>query len=283
MLRSESRLPLSNLRVVLCAAVLALYGLLPATALAAPASQAGGCEFVLGFKTLHDLIPSIVGSCLENEHFNPANGDSLQRTTKGLLVWRKADNHTAFTDGYHTWVNGPNGLQERLDSQRFAWEPNPDHLPIAPAAPPPAIIGRCDAGMLAIHQAGGGVAVGNVGVVVGLRNTSATPCFLFGYPGALLLDANRAPLPTKLTWSTQGYLIGTVSETRVVLKPNGDAYFVLEFTDMPRPGETCPAASFLETTPPDAFVSQVIPVRGLAPCGGRITASPILAKNPLAS
>jgi hypothetical protein len=37
---------------------------------------------------------------------------------------------TAFTDGYHTWVNGPHGVAERLNSRRFAWEANPDGLPI---------------------------------------------------------------------------------------------------------------------------------------------------------
>jgi hypothetical protein len=77
---------------------------------------------VLGFKLLHDLIPTIVGNCLDNEQHNPTNGDALQYTTGGLLVWRKADNWTAFTDGYRTWVNGPHGLQERLNSQHFAWE-----------------------------------------------------------------------------------------------------------------------------------------------------------------
>jgi hypothetical protein len=47
----------------------------------------------------------------------------------GLLVWRKADNWTAFTDGYRTWINGPAGIQQRLNTQRFSWEPNPDNLP----------------------------------------------------------------------------------------------------------------------------------------------------------
>lgn len=86
------------------------------------ASAAPSCQFVLGFKTLHDLIPQIVGDCLQNEYYNGINGDGLQQTTKGLLVWRKADNWTAFTDGYHTWINGPFGLQERLNTQRFDWE-----------------------------------------------------------------------------------------------------------------------------------------------------------------
>ena len=91
------------------------------TAAAAPAAQVGDCHFVLGFKTLHDLIPNVVGSCVADEQY-AANGDGLQQTASGLLVWRKADNFTAFTDGYRTWVNGPFGLQERLNTQRFPWE-----------------------------------------------------------------------------------------------------------------------------------------------------------------
>lgn len=88
----------------------------PATA------QAAECRFVLGFATLRDLIGhDIVGPCLENEHYN-AIGDSNQRTAGGLLAWRKADNWTAFTDGYRTWVNGPFGVQKRLNVQRFYWE-----------------------------------------------------------------------------------------------------------------------------------------------------------------
>jgi hypothetical protein len=38
------------------------------------------------------------------------------------MVWRKADSWTAFTDGYRTWINGPFGLQQRLNTQRFPWE-----------------------------------------------------------------------------------------------------------------------------------------------------------------
>ncbi len=67
------------------------------------------------------MIPDVVGQPLENEHYG-ANGDSLQQTTKGLLVWRKADNWTAFTDGSTTWINGPFGLQSRPNTDRFDWE-----------------------------------------------------------------------------------------------------------------------------------------------------------------
>ncbi|MGI5835836.1 MAG: endo-1,3-alpha-glucanase family glycosylhydrolase [Chloroflexota bacterium] len=78
-------------------------------------------SFKLGFQLLAGLIPNIVGQPLEDEHWND-NGDSLQQTTNGLLVWRKADNWTAFTNGFITWINGPNGVQSRLNEQRFPWE-----------------------------------------------------------------------------------------------------------------------------------------------------------------
>ncbi|MCL4544009.1 MAG: CAP domain-containing protein [Chloroflexi bacterium] len=97
-----------------------------------PASAGGdpSCQFMLGFAALEQMIPKIVGVCLDNEQHNPANGDGLQHTTGGLLVWRKADNWTAFTDGYRTWINGPYGLVERLNMQRFRWEANPQGLPV---------------------------------------------------------------------------------------------------------------------------------------------------------
>lgn len=78
-------------------------------------------QFKLGFKLLAEQIPREVGRPLEEEH-PEANGDTVQRTTTGLMVWRKADNWTAFTDGYTTWVNGLEGLQSRLNGERFGWE-----------------------------------------------------------------------------------------------------------------------------------------------------------------
>ena len=88
----------------------------------ARAAVAQSCRFTLGFKALHDLAPVVVGECLEDEHHNPENGDALQKTTGGLLVWRKRDNFTAFTDGHRSWVAGPYGVQSRLNTERFAWE-----------------------------------------------------------------------------------------------------------------------------------------------------------------
>ncbi|MHB8409854.1 MAG: hypothetical protein ACYDHY_17505 [Acidiferrobacterales bacterium] len=98
---------------------------------AALAQSAPNCQYILGFATLHSLDAADVGDCLDNQAF-AANGDAVQHTTNGLLAWRKADNWTAFTNGYWTWINGPYGLAKRLNTQRYSWEANPDGLP-APA------------------------------------------------------------------------------------------------------------------------------------------------------
>lgn len=85
------------------------------------AASRPSCEFVGGFNALHSLDSGDVGDCVNNQSY-VVNGDAQQMTTRGMLVWRKADNWTAFTDGYHTWINGPSGLVRRLNSERFAWE-----------------------------------------------------------------------------------------------------------------------------------------------------------------
>lgn len=89
------------------------------------------CEFVLGFAVLHALDPADIGPCVSGQTF-AGNGDAQQATVHGLMAWRKADNWTAFTNGYATWINGPTGLAKRLNTQRFGWEANPDGLPLAP-------------------------------------------------------------------------------------------------------------------------------------------------------
>ena len=119
--------------------------LLAACAPNATRGVAADCEFRLGFRALHDQIPSIVGDCLENEHFNPATGNTEQRTSGGLVVWRQADNWTAFTDGATTWIAGPNGLESRPNNERFAWEmpsgsgTTPDRGPTIPAGAEPLV------------------------------------------------------------------------------------------------------------------------------------------------
>src|SRR5919198_5930340 len=104
--------------------------LVPLAEVGAPATSAQQpCVFLFGFKALHDLIPDIVGDCTTDEQ-HAANGDGLQFTTRGLMVWRKADNWTAFTDGSTTWINGPEGIASRPNAgPPFDWEAPPAAAP----------------------------------------------------------------------------------------------------------------------------------------------------------
>jgi hypothetical protein len=96
------------------------------------------CEIVLGFSVVQAYVgSSVVGTCLEDEQVSVTTGTTTQRTTGGLLVWRSSDGALAFTDGYQTWLVGPAGLQQRLNSQRYCWEAdaNPARCERVPRAP----------------------------------------------------------------------------------------------------------------------------------------------------
>ena len=117
--------------VVLAALLFALVG-----SAGRATAAAADCKFVLGFKALHAMIPDTVGTCVENEQHHPSNGVTLQRTNNGLLVWQKATNHTSFTDGYRTWVLGPLGLQQRLNTEQFDWERDLVVVPVSASDAP---------------------------------------------------------------------------------------------------------------------------------------------------
>jgi len=89
--------------------------------LTAPPGAAPPCRYILGFAALHAAIPAVVGGCADDQA-SAADGDAIQHTANGLLVWRKASNSAAFTDGARTWALGPDGLEQRPNGQRFGWE-----------------------------------------------------------------------------------------------------------------------------------------------------------------
>ena len=124
------------------AAVALVAGGLLAAPIGTASSQGESCRFVLGFAALREQVGADkVGRCLEDERFNADNGNAEQRTSGGLLVWRKVDNFTAFTDGATSWIAGPEGLQSRPNGERFAWEKDPIQpvaaRPSAAASPAP--------------------------------------------------------------------------------------------------------------------------------------------------
>lgn len=252
----------------LVVALLASVALTLASSPAMPASaQAPGCRFVLGFAALQSMIPQVVGQCTADESHNPLNGDGLQPTTNGLLVWRKADNFTAFTDGVQTWVNGPFGLQMRLNSQRFFWEMNPEGLPILP---PPVSGDRCHTAGFSLSLDGVDAGAGNFVATFRLTNRAGVPCSFFGFVGAQLLDGQNNPLPTSVVRGG-GFLANEPGPSLVTVAPGGSAIFRMRWGQVPVGEETtCPTSSHLAVTPPDKFAPIVIPVEITACGGGRL-------------
>lgn len=97
-----------------------VYVVLAVSASVATGYAQAAPEFKLGFKTLAELIPEVVGQPVEPEQTSQEG--ATQRTTTGLMVWLRAQNVTSFTDGSRTWINGPFGLQSRGNDERFEWE-----------------------------------------------------------------------------------------------------------------------------------------------------------------
>jgi hypothetical protein len=181
---------------LLLALLLTLVSLVPVQTQPAFAQA---CSFSLGFKALRDQIPAIVGDCLENESFNPANGNAEQRTTGGLLVWRKADNWTAFTNGSITWLNGPFGLQSRPNGSRFEWEAGLPGQPVvrAPAAPPSPISRPASEQAATATQSGWATVVGVAGPAVVLADSPSGERLRVWHLGTI------GPTEDQGNWATQ--------------------------------------------------------------------------------
>jgi hypothetical protein len=228
---------------------------------------------VLGFADLHNLLPNIVGSCVDDEQHNPVNGDALQQTTGGLLVWRKSDNWTAFTDGSQSWVNGPLGLQQRSNNQRFWWEGNPEGLAIVPTPQPGD---RCHTAGLSAAFVNSDAGAGNIVGTFRFTNTSGVRCVLHGYPGAQLLNGNGDSLPTTVEWAG-GYFRNQPPPADVAVPVGGSADFRIHWEQVPVGNETtCPLANAVAITPPDEYVSLPVTIQIRACGGGHLNVSAIV-------
>jgi hypothetical protein len=230
-------------------------------------ARAQTCTFSFGFATLYNAIPTVVGNCIQNVQYDPVTGDGLQVTTNGLLVWTKSDNVSSFTDGFQTWIDGPFGLQMRLNSQVFAWEPNPDSLAITP---PPVPGDQCHTAGTSLSLLGSDAGAGNIFGTFGLTNELDVPCTFFGFVGAQLLDANDNPLPTVVV-RDGGAFAGQPGPTLITVPPSGLAQFQMHWTQVPTGAEvSCPTAASLAVIPPDEFVPLALPVTISACNGGEL-------------
>ena len=209
-----------NLKNRLTSAMIAAAAALSMAGLGAPISAYAdsGCQFVLGFQTLDNSISTIVGACVDNQAF-ATNGDALQHTTNGLMVWRKADNFTAFTNGDQTWVNGPCGVQQRSNAQRFQWETGGQGCGLATSAP----------------------ASGDNGTIPGMVN-NVPPSLTSQADGTTLVNGRGYSLTLPAGWKTytsaSPQLVANVWRGHLV-----DPFYRAELTVIVMPGQWSPSVS----------------------------------------
>ena len=137
---------------------------------------------------------------------------------------------------------------------------------------------RCQPGQLSATLVPIGVATGHVGAQIVLRNVSALPCHLDGFPGVQMLDANGAPLLTTAHWGGS-FLFPALRPHLVGLTTSQTASFDLAYTDVPTDNlpyqQACPAAATLVIIPPDDF-SSLRAAAKIAPCEGDLDVSPVV-------
>lgn len=121
---------------------------------------------------------------------------------------------------------------------------------------------------------------GHIGIQYRVLNISRQTCQMYGYPGAVLVDASFSTLPTHLRRSG-GYLGGSPRPRLVVLAPGQSGYFFLEWVHFPAPGQTCPQARYLMITPPNDLLPVVTWAANggnITPCGGNVVVSSVEPK-----
>lgn len=147
-----------------------------------------------------------------------------------------------------------------------------------PAPPGAAAWPRCQPGQLSAALVTLGAATGHVGAEVVLRNVSAAPCHLAGFPGLRMLSASGAPLRTTTHWGGS-FLFPAISPRLVGLRTSQTASFDLAYTDIPTARlplpRACPAAATLAIIPPGDVTSLRAPAK-IAPCEGELDVSPVV-------
>jgi hypothetical protein len=147
----------------------------------------------------------------------------------------------------------------------------------APAASSPA---RCAPSQLRLTVVSHQGATGHLAAVFAFTNSSSTPCHLFGYPGAQMVSSAGGALKTVVIRGGGFFPDSARRPSTVVIQPGSSARFSFEWTDANEFGgspASCPRADRLHVTPPNDYSTISVSVGrfDFAPCGGRITASPV--------
>jgi hypothetical protein len=133
---------------------------------------------------------------------------------------------------------------------------------------------RCRLHQLSLAQPRSDGALGSIRLRFVFTNTGGSTCKLFGFPGLQMLNSHHANLHTTVIRGTSN-VVPPEPELNVVMTPGQHGSFYAGYSDVPTGSQTCPAASFLEVTPPNDF-NHFTQTSHITPCGGRITVSPVV-------
>lgn len=119
-------------------------------------------------------------------------------------------------------------------------------------------------------------AAGTIAIIYRIHNLSGRACTLYGYPGVQLLSRGFTTLPTTVTRG--GGFLGGIPKQQVTLAPGGNAYFTLDYSDVPVNNGPCYTAVNLMIFAPGDFLPVVTfayPHASITPCNGALNVSPV--------
>ena len=129
---------------------------------------------------------------------------------------------------------------------------------------------RCHTPGLQVSLVGGGAAAGTWQRDLRFRNASGHVCFVYGYPGLGLENAQHRVQPSNVTWgSTMAHR--DPGRHRIVLQAGESAYANMSGTDVPHGNGTCRTYAFLEVTPPGERTHRTLRFGTTACDRGRLT------------
>jgi hypothetical protein len=153
-------------------------------------------------------------------------------------------------------------------------------LSLVQAAPSAQSARTCQNIQLLIRAQASQGAAGTIGVLYRIHNLQSRSCTLSGDPGVQFLDPRFASLPT--TVHRGGGDVGNVPVRTVTLRPYGNAYFALFYSDVPTANAPpCATAPYLMIFAPNTslpVVTYAVPRGSIHECSGIIHVSPLTAQ-----
>lgn len=134
---------------------------------------------------------------------------------------------------------------------------------------------NCQPNQLTFSVKSAVAAAGHIGQMGKFTNSSSATCTLYGFPGAVMLDAQHQPMTTHALWQTSAYMYSNQMKQLVTLAPGGSAYFAVTWSDVTvGAATTCPTSSYLSVTPPNDFSVLTIADQ-ITSCDSNLTISPV--------